>query len=248
MQKANATRDRRGRGSHARQLAAECSTLLAEREQTAQLQQMLGIVGHDLQGALGAIMLATEILAHDSAAVHAATRIATFARRATRMVEQLLDMMRARLGGGIPLARCHMRLSSVVKSEMDSLAAAHPDRQFELVATELHGLWDPDRLGQVASSLLTNAVQYGRDGSSIHVEVSASGGTARISVHNELRGDPIPPETLATMFEPCPRGSDERTGLRLGLYIAQEIVRAHGGTVSVESSLSGTTFQVLLPA
>jgi signal transduction histidine kinase/DNA-binding response OmpR family regulator len=228
----------------------------AERERIAQFQQeMLGIVGHDLRGPLGAILIGTEMLMadrqHDPASVFVVTRIESCVKRMTRMVDQLLDVTRARLGHGIAVHRQKTPLLVLVRSVMEELSLAHPGTQLELVAAaEVVGLWDPDRLGQVMSNLLGNAVQYGLPGTPIVIGVACAEGTATITVHNQLAGEPIPPETLATLFEPYRRGGDHgqnTTGLGLGLYIVHEIVRAHGGTMDVESAASGTTFRVVLP-
>jgi signal transduction histidine kinase/CheY-like chemotaxis protein len=227
----------------------------AERERTAQFQQeMLGIVGHDLRGPLGAILIGTEMLAAsktDPADAYVVKRIESCARRMTRMVDQLLDMTRARLGAGIPVLRQRTQLLPLIKSVMEELSLAHPGTRFELVTvTEVAGLWDPDRLGQVVSNLMGNAVHYGLAGAPIIVGVARSEGAVTITVHNQLRGEPIPPEALARLFEPYRRGADDgqnATGLGLGLYIVHEIVRAHGGTMDVESSQAGTTFRVVLP-
>ena len=228
----------------------------AERERTAQFQQqMLGIVGHDLRAPLGAILIGTELLAVDTKDLPAAgfvvKRITSSANRMHRMVSQLLDMTRARLGGGIPLARCRMQLLPLIRSSIEELSMAHQTARFELVApSEVTGLWDPDRLGQVVSNVLGNAVHHGLTGAPIVVGVTSSEDAVTIAIHNELAGPPIPPAMIATLFEPFRRGRDHArngTGLGLGLYIVHEIVRAHGGTIVVESSPSGTTCRLVLP-
>jgi signal transduction histidine kinase len=134
---------------------------------------------------------------------------------------------------------------------MPELSMAHQGTRFELVCdADVVGLWDPDRLGQVASNLLGNAVQYGRQGAPIIVEVTRTERAATMTVHNENRGEPIRADAIATLFDPYHRGDhSERNGngLGLGLYIVTGIVRAHGGTIDVESIPSGTTFRVVLP-
>jgi len=227
----------------------------SERERIARFQQeMLGIVGHDLRGPLAAIQIGTEMLAAErknDADAYVVKRIESCAQRMTRMVDQLLDMTRARLGSGIPVLRTRTPLLPLLRSVMGELSLAYNGTQFDLVGSaDVVGLWDPDRLAQVASNLMGNAVQYGLAGAPITVELAGAEGAATITVHNQLRGNPISPEAIATMFEPYRRGGDvERNGngLGLGLYIVSEIVRAHGGTIGVESALSGTTFRVVLP-
>lgn len=229
--------------------------LQAELERTAQFHRgMLGIVGHDLRAPLAAIMIGAEILVgkhkDDPSVGDTVTRIVSFAKRMTIMVDQLLDMTRAQLGGGIPLARSRTRLSPLIESAIADLTRSSPRNQFALLgASELKGVWDPDRLNQVASNLLSNAVRYGLEGGPISIVMSQVAGTTTITVHNEVREGPIPPAELETLFEPYRRGSDAPTGggLGLGLYIVREIVRAHGGSVAVESSEAGTTFRVVLP-
>jgi sigma-B regulation protein RsbU (phosphoserine phosphatase) len=228
----------------------------AERERTTQFQQqMLGIVGHDLRNPIGAILVATELLEMNQQATPADAsvikRIATISHRMSRMVDQLLDVTRARLGDGIPVMRREMELVPLIKSAVDELSLAYPRTQFKLVATsEVAGIWDPDRLGQVVSNVMSNAVHYGQVGAPIVVEVTSSELAATITVHNAIRDQPISREALATLFDPYRRGHHDGTnanGLGLGLYIVHEIVRAHGGTMEVESVASGTTFRVVLP-
>ena len=123
--------------------------------------------------------------------------------------------------------------------------------RFELVCpADVTGLWDPDRLGQVVMNVVGNAVQYGQERGLITIGVSCSKTTATMTVHNELRGPPIPAAEVAALFEPYRRGGDDErnaTGLGLGLYIVHELVHAHGGTIGVESAATGTTFRIELP-
>lgn len=237
------------------ELEIERDGMRAERERTAKFQQeMLGIVGHDLRAPLAAILISMEILAtgrkEDLSASHAITRIVSFANRMTRMVDQLLDLTRARLGGQIALSRSKMRLLPVLESVIETLSLAHPDSRFELVDGNIKGIWDIDRITQMLRNVLGNAVQFGRVGATITVAVTNAEGETQIAIHNELREQPMSAETLATLFEPYRRGWDRDhigTGLGLGLYIAHEIARAHHGTIAAESSSSGTTFHIVLP-
>jgi signal transduction histidine kinase len=227
------------------------------RERTAHFQQqMLGIVGHDLRAPLGAILIGTELLEADTkddpAAASVVKRIISSANRMRRMVDQLLDMTRARLGEGIPVARCKTQLLPLITSVMDELAMANTTSRFELVANEdVVGLWDPDRLGEAVSNLMSNAVQYGLHGAPIVVGLTGTEVAATITVHNAIRAEPISPAALATLFDPYRRGQDlenNASGLGLGLYLVHEIVRAHRGTITAESVASGTTFRIVLPA
>jgi len=228
----------------------------AERERTSRFQQqMLGIVGHDLRNPIGAILVGTELLEMqieaNPDAKSVVKRIVSSANRMMRMVDQLLDVTRARLGDGIPVTPRKMQLLPLLRSVVEELALAYPKARFELNARdEVRGVWDPDRLGQVVSNVMSNAVHYGREGEPIVVTVASSTTDATITVRNKLRDAPIPPEVLATLFAPYRRGRDNEhnsKGLGLGLYIVAEIIRAHGGTIDVSSENSGTTFRIVLP-
>ncbi|CAN5490147.1 hypothetical protein BH11MYX1_BH11MYX1_24760 [soil metagenome] len=228
----------------------------AERERVAEFQQqMLAIVGHDLRNPLSAFVTGIEILSEtmeaESAGAKLVKRLDNSAQRMTRMVEQLLDVTRARLGSGIPVARRHVELGPIVGAVVEELALAYPNSQLELRAGEaIFGAWDPDRIAQFVSNLTANAIQYGRLGAPIIVALATLPAVATISITNQVRAEPIPAPQLATLFEPFKRGADraqQAGGLGLGLYIVREVVRAHGGTIDVESTPEGTTFCVRLP-
>jgi signal transduction histidine kinase/CheY-like chemotaxis protein len=232
------------------------SQLAAEKARLAAFQaQMLAIVGHDLRSPLGAIYAGAEALNHhaaDSSPMRSIIRrMQSSASRMTSIVDQLLDVTRARLGGGIPIHPQAMSLTPMIRGVLDELALAHPSARFELVADEqVHGMWDSNRLAQVVSNLASNAIQYGRAGSPVVVEVSAAAPFATITVTNTVRDAPIASDRLRVLFDPYIRGAESErhvAGLGLGLYIVSEIVRAHGGTITAESSGSSTVFRVQLP-
>jgi signal transduction histidine kinase len=214
---------------------------------------LLRILGHDLRSSVAAILVGAEMLSSpqgDGASrAGVVTRIASFAHRLNRMTDQVVDMTRARLGGGIPLARCSTQLDSLLRSVFDDVARTYPRQELRLdCAAGLRGVWDPDRLGQAVASLVTNAAQYGLADAPIDVMVTRGGGHTTIGVHNQLHDAPIEPRALARLFEPCHGGRERaHTGLGLGLYVAQQIAHAHGGTIAVESSPAGTTFRIALP-
>lgn len=227
----------------------------AERERIALFQeQMIAIVGHDLRNPLGAVLAGTEAIELHAANVPAvaplARRVLSSVHRMNRIVEQLLDVTRARLGKGIPIDPRPVQLRPLVRGVLDELALAHSASTFDLIApADVQGVWDPDRLAQVVSNLASNAVQYGKQTSPIVVEIIASEHQATISVTNAVREQPIDPSRLGVIFDLYQRGSEERhvSGLGLGLYIVSEIVRSHQGTIAAESTLDGTVFRVVLP-
>jgi signal transduction histidine kinase len=225
-------------------------------ERTAHFQkQVLGIVGHDLRAPLGAISVGTELLEMDvennPAAMTVVKRIDTSVVRMRRMIDQLLDLTRARLGDGIPVARSTTRLLPIIRSVVDELARTHATAKLEVVGEDITGSWDPDRLGQVVANLTTNALQYGLEGGPIVIELATAEGSVTITVHNTIRETPISPEALARLFEPDRRGAHDvrhnTSGLGLGLYLVSEIVRAHGGSISAVSAESRTSVRVVLP-
>jgi len=226
-----------------------------ERERIAEFgHQMLGIVGHDLRNPLGAMVAGLALLDATTEGTRAAPvvrRLEASTRRMTRIVEQLLDMTRARLGQGIPVELRDTQLLPLVKAAIDELSLAYPQIGFELVEpVEVEGRWDPDRLSQVISNLMGNAAQYGKRGAPVTIQITRGSGVVTLTVTNAIRDKPIPADQLAVLFDPYRRGggSERRpAGLGLGLYIVHEIVQAHRGRIEVESSEAGTAFCVMLP-
>jgi signal transduction histidine kinase len=230
--------------------------IAAEREATSQyLQQMLAIVGHDLRTPLGAmnvgIGLLGDIGAADPQVAPIVRRLESTTRRMTGIVEQLLDVTRARLGHGMPMKPVEVNLVALARSAIEELSLTFAKTKFELVAAgDVLGMWDGDRLAQMLANLMSNAVQYGRLEAPVVLAISTTAETVTIAITNANREGPIPPDEIATLFDPYQRGRDEsRTsrGLGLGLYIVYQIVQAHGGTITVESNEQSTTFSVTLP-
>jgi signal transduction histidine kinase len=237
----------------AARLRAE-NAALAERERTAKFQeQFIAVLGHDLRNPLSSMRLGVRMLKQLPASTHAVTieRIENSAVRMARMIDQILDLTRARLGGGIPLSRAPLDLGKLVTEVATEAALAHGARVELAQVGALDGSWDGDRLGQVVSNLVGNACSYRADGTPVNVTVQGDGATVRIKVHNQ--GPPIAEDLRRVLFDPFRRGerdtkSAQAAGLGLGLYITHEIITAHGGHIEVESSAAaGTTFTVDLP-
>jgi signal transduction histidine kinase len=213
-------------------------------------EQLLGIVSHDLRTPLAAIQasaqLALKRAGPDEALQRALKRTTSSASRMARMIEDLLDFTRARLGGGIPLARREADLGKIARYAVEEAQAANPEHP---LVHRLHyekGIWDPDRMSQVVQNLVANALQHGSPRAPVVVETRPEGDRIVLEVANQ--GPPIPPGALAEIFEPFRRGAQGKTrNLGLGLFIVREIVRAHGGEVAVRSGPEATVFTVRLP-
>jgi len=245
---------RRAADETARALASERAAL-AEKTRVQEFQErFLAILGHDLRNPLSSIDMGAGILRQrstDPATIRVLDRMHVSALRMSRMIEQILDLTRVRLASGIELARAPMDLGDALTRVVDELRTAHPSRTIDLSAPPLPGHWDRDRLEQVFSNLVGNALFYGDRNRPVTVQGRMAGRFVSVDVHNE--GPPIPAELQATIFDPFRRGTHDKresktAGLGLGLYISNELAIAHGGTIELRSnSTEGTTFQVNLP-
>jgi PAS domain S-box-containing protein len=224
--------------------------------QTAEFRErFLGIVSHDLRNPLSVINLSANLLLRQETlperALRLAQRIALNAEQMGRMIGDLLDLTRGRLGGGIPISPAPTDLGPLGRRVLGELEVAHPDRELRLEARgNLQGEWDLDRLAQLIGNLLKNALDYSGQGTPVTLALQDERERVRIEVRNQ--GQPIPTELLPLLFEPFRRGESRSgtasSGLGLGLFIVQQIATAHGGSVEVRStSEEGTVFTVRLP-
>ncbi|MHA7630890.1 hybrid sensor histidine kinase/response regulator [Corallococcus sp. M7] len=247
------------RGEKLRQQAlelAERRRVEEEMQRATELeQQLVGIVGHDIRTPLAAILttanaqLSREVL--PDAQRKAFERVARGGERIQRIVDQLLDFTRARVGGGIPVVPGAGDLNELCRKLVDELRAAKPERSIlcDFARDSLPGVWDLDRLAQAVANLLDNALKYSPKDTPVRLRTFEQGAdTVYLEVQNA--GAPIPAHLLPTLFQPFRRGdgADPRESLGLGLYIARSIVEAHGGTLRVESTPDvGTIFSLCLP-
>jgi PAS domain S-box-containing protein len=239
-----------------KQAEAVSGRLLETLQRSSEFEQhLVGIVSHDLRNPLNAILLAAQLLARtatlDEKEARSVERIRLSARRASRMIRDLLDFTQARLGGGIRIEPRPADLHEVIGRVLDEVEAVHPGRQ--LVTShdgDGRGVWDSDRIAQVVQNLVINALHYSPPETAVQVSTSVEAASVSIAVRNQ--GDPIAPEKLSRIFEPLQRGTAEvdssGRSVGLGLYIVRQIVSAHGGAVEVHSTgEQGTTFTVRLP-
>jgi signal transduction histidine kinase len=215
-------------------------------------QQLLAVVGHDLRNPLNAILFGAQLNSKvDDPKVQAtAARVLRSAARMKRILDDLVDFTRARIGTGLAIKRQPCNPGDLCAEVVEELEAFHRGRTIRLEReSDGEGLWDPSRLQQMASNLISNALQYSPPESPVVARLAADDCELRLEVTNG--GEPIPPEVLKTLFEPFKRGDEQLpagANLGLGLYIVDQVVRAHGGSVTVSSDReAGTSFTVRLP-
>jgi signal transduction histidine kinase/CheY-like chemotaxis protein len=247
----------RARSLSERAVAAAEAARATQRAASEFQERFVAVLGHDLRNPLGAIAMAAGVLKQQQlvssspVAARIVGRIDSSAARMSRMIEQILDLSRSRVGGGIQVTPAPMDLRAMLVAVVDELQTAHPSRTLQLRCDAATGLWDRDRLEQVFSNLVGNALHHGAAEAPISLVAHVSDDAIRVDVHNH--GPAIPDDVRAILFDAFRRGNDDRrtakaAGLGLGLYISREIVAAHGGRIDVRSTAAdGTTFSVELP-
>lgn len=227
---------------------------LRERTEALRLNEMFAaILSHDLRTPLGAILSGAQLLqarSNDELVQRIAGRLLSSGKRMARLVEDLLDLTRARLAGGIPIVRARADLGTIVQRVVQEQNAAYPGARIEVSSEgDLAGDWDGERLAQVVSNLIGNALQHGRPGEPVRVRVDGTP-SAEVTVSVTNAGE-IAPDVLPQLFDPFRRGepaTGRQPGLGLGLYIAQQIVLAHRGQVRVQAAAGkDVTFTVSIP-
>ena len=215
-------------------------------------ERFMGMLAHDLRQPLNTIHLASQTLALAEGTAGKANSALGMQQRAVarmkRMIDELLDFTRSRPETGMPIQRQSTDLASIARHALDEMRPGWTNHHLTLHAAQpCVGSWDPDRLAQVCSNLIANALEHSAPRSPVDVSVSSSAGVAELTVSN--LGDVIPETILSTLFEAFRRGKSVKpsSGVGLGLYIVDQIVRAHGGSIVADSSEAGTKFTVRLP-
>lgn len=233
-------------------LAASEAVLLNERQTSDLREQFIAVLGHDLRNPLASIAAGTRMMTRaksNKETFEIAALMQGSINRMSLLIDNVLDFARGRLGGGLTLQRrASEPVSKVLDHVVAELRASHPDRAIETKFEPGEPVdYDSQRIGQLFSNLLGNAITHGSPDKPIKVEATSQNGTFEVSVANS--GDPIPPAVMAQLFQPFYRGTVRHSlqGLGLGLYIASEIARAHGGTLDVNSSTDETRFTFRMP-
>jgi len=232
-------------------IAVSDASLLSERESAELREQFIAVLGHDLRNPLAAIAAGARMLLRTPLDERAAAIVALMqnsVQRMTGLIDNVLDFARGRLGGGLTLRREIEPLLPVLEQVLDELCIAWPDRTIE-ASLDLHTPvnCDRNRIAQLASNLIANALEHGAANTPVKIQAMAKDGVFELSVSNA--GDMIPPASLEQLFAPFVRASakPEQQGLGLGLYIASEIARAHGGTLTATSTIEKTCFTFRMP-
>ena len=237
------------------ELAESVNFYTAKVAQSREL--VVGILGHDLRSPLQAIVLSTELSLHmgqlNEQQTMLSKKVLESTHRMSGLINDLLDVTRARFGAGLPVVRTMMNMGTVAEQIVDEVRLVHPDRTIELSLTGiLVGEWDKARIGQVFSNLLNNAMQYGSQHQPVRVGISGASRLVALTVGND--GVPIRADKIKVIFDPLTRVVSEHDANRtsgnlgLGLFITKEIVVAHGGTIEVTSSeAEGTIFTASFP-
>ncbi len=221
------------------------------REMLRLNEMFVAAVGHDLRAPLSTVLLGATVLEEDlvdPVAIRTLARMRSSAQSMVHMLDQLHDLARARLGGGVAIDPRSMNCRTLADRVADDLRFAHPERQLtvEYEGGSTIGVWDETRLGQVLSNVIGNGLRYGTREAGVRVTVRGTEDAVALEVHS---GGEIEADLVAHLFDPFRRGVTRTgDGLGLGLFIAEQIVVAHGGTVGVRSSRDlGTTFRIELP-
>jgi light-regulated signal transduction histidine kinase (bacteriophytochrome) len=225
--------------THARMLLAELARVSnARRAQTESTRaQLLAMLGHDLRDPLHSINMAGMVLEKTADSNNKGTlgrRIQSSSNRMQRMIGQVLDMSRIDRGLHLGLVLDPIDLAALVDDVVEEARLAYPTIVFDLQAPgPVFVLADDARLAQVISNLLSNARHHGEPNRPIAIRLRPHDGHAVLDIANA--GAAIPADIEATLFNPFKRSSmnnpRNRTGMGLGLYIAQQIVREHQGDI-----------------
>jgi signal transduction histidine kinase len=225
---------------------------LLDAQATAELRdQFIAVLGHDLRNPLAAIDAGARLLTRraddDSRPILAEMRGSV--RRMERLISDVLDFARGRLGGGLGIAhRSAHELPGMLTQVIAELQAGHPERVIEVdIAITAMVSSDPDRLAQLTSNLLANALIHGDPARPVRLSARTTVDGFELTVANA--GAPIPEHVRPRLFQPFSRrGTGEvREGLGLGLYIASQIAAAHEGELTVTSDDTETRFVFRMP-
>ena len=226
------------------------TALRTQRADAGLREQFIAVLGHDLRNPLASISAGTRLLQGSALDERGEMILGVMQKSVVRMaslIDNVLDFARGRLGGGITLSLSTLPIEPVLRQVIDELQSTHPETIIKThFALTTPVTADPVRIGQLLSNLLGNALSFGAEGEPVSV-IAKTGDQFELAVCNA--GDPIAPAAMERLFYPFARGEvrPNQQGLGLGLYIASEIAKAHGGTIDVTSASEVTCFTLRMP-
>jgi len=232
-------------------LATTEASLIDERKMAELRDQFIAVLGHDLRNPLASISAGVRLVQRAKTADQIADIYSMMEKSVTRMsrlIEDVLDFARGKLGAGLNVSRSLEPLTADLQQVIDEQRSIFPDRQIDAaIALDEPVDCDPARIARLFSNLLANALSHGEQTGVVKVDATARGGVFELSVANS--GPAIPPAAIKSLFKPFYRAAvgPSREGLGLGLYICSEIARAHGGTLDVASTPAQTRFTFRMP-
>jgi signal transduction histidine kinase len=233
-------------------LAVSEAALLDAHQASELREQFIAVLGHDLRNPLASIDGGARLLLKtplDDKARTLVGMVQDSVQRMAGLIDNVLDFARGRLGGGFAVDRHpDPALPQALEQVITELRTARSDRVIasDIVLDEVVSV-DSRKVAQLFSNLLSNALTHGSSTAPVSVVGRTRDGWFELSVANA--GEPIPPTTVSKLFHPFTRAAARpmQEGLGLGLYIASEIARAHGGTLSVQSDETETRFTFRMP-
>jgi signal transduction histidine kinase len=240
------------------QAVSESAARFMERVEESQ-DFAAAVLAHDLRNPLNAVLSSAQFLQitefiDKATVIEIASNIIDSGTRMSKLINNLLDFTRTRLGQSLPVTHEEIDLAQVCRQTVAELAAAHSERTIDFSCPEsVRGRFDTTRINQMLSNLIANAMQHGAQSTPVTLAVKVESDHVVFRVHND--GEPIPESTLQTIFDITPhrikeykKPKNKFSHLGIGLFIVKKIVEAHSGTISVTSTAeAGTTFIVSLP-
>jgi PAS domain S-box-containing protein len=218
---------------------------------------LLAIVSHDLRNPLGSIKIGAALIGRAVAKAQdqklpaiskAATSIVHSAERMERLIEQLLDLAQIE-SGGLAISLQPVDVSRLVEETLEMFRPVASDKKLRLEGHSIEGLFasaDRERILQVISNLVGNAVKFAPEAGSIEISATRSEREVLFSISDN--GPGISPEAMPYIWRRYWQAKREGGGVGLGLAIAKALVEAHGGRIWAESAVgAGSTFHFTLP-
>ena len=225
----------------------------AQQDAAMLREQFIAVLGHDLRNPLSAIAAGIGMIERrhklDDRGQLILTEMGASVGRAIKLVNDMLDFARSRLGSGIGVERdASAPLTPVLEQVVSEMRLIAPDRSIEARLTIDEPVYcDRARIAQLTANLLSNAFTHGAEDAPVRLEAETDGGLFSLAVINA--GPPIPEQVREQLFRPFFRGAarPSQNGLGLGLYIANQIAKAHGGTLEAHSGNGETRFLLRMP-